>query len=85
MEKSTNDDNDNCHDNHDSNDGNLDDYDEKMCTLNHTNPGKITKVQALSGQISADAQISGRAQINLGNLKTLGCTFAPCTLPLTGQ
>ena len=28
--KSTNDDNDNCHDNYDSNDGNFDDYDEKM-------------------------------------------------------
>ena len=28
--KSTNDDNDNCHDNYDSNDGNFDEYDEKM-------------------------------------------------------
>ena len=27
QEKSTNDDNDNCHDNYDSNDGNFDDYD----------------------------------------------------------
>ena len=41
-----------------------------MCTKSQ-NPGKITKIRALSGRFSTNARISGRTRIYPGDLVTL--------------
>ena len=44
-----------------------------MCTKSQ-NPGKITKIRALSGRLSPNTRISGRARIYPGDLGTLSLT-----------